>query len=157
MSLEKDIQQPKFRNEYQKSIINLIYTYFWVSDCTRTIFKQFNITQQQYNILRILRGSHPNPCTINSLKERMLDKMSDTSRLVDRLIKKDLVEKCQFKEDKRVSNISISEKGLKLLEEADKHVVKIDEIFSNLDEQEIKQLNTLLDKARQKGKKVVFN
>ncbi len=153
MSLEKDIQQPKFRNEYQKGIINLIYTYFWVSDCTRNIFKQFDVTQQQYNILRILRGSHPQPCTINFLKERMLDKMSDTSRLVDRLIKKELVEKCQFKKDKRVSNITISPKGLELLEKADKHVIKIDEIFSNLDEEEIKQLNALLDKARNKEKK----
>lgn len=153
MSLEQDIQQSKFRNEYQKGIINLIYTYFWVNDCTRTIFKQFDITQQQYNILRILRGSHPKPCTVNFLKERMLDKMSDTSRLVDRLIKKDLVEKCQFKDDKRVSNINISLKGLKLLEEADKQVVLIDDILSNLDESEIKQLNLLLDKARNKGKK----
>lgn len=153
MSLEKEIQQPKFRNEYQKGIINLIYTYFWVTDCTRNIFKQFDVTQQQYNILRILRGSHPEPCTVNFLKERMLDKMSDTSRLVDRLIKKKLVEKSQFEEDKRVSNIRISEHGLKLLEKADQHVVKIDEIFSNLDEQEIKQLNALLDKARKKGKK----
>lgn len=153
MSLEEDIQQPQFRNEYQKSVINLIYTYFWVTDCTKSIFKQFDVTQQQYNILRILRGSHPKPCTVNFLKERMLDKMSDTSRLVDRLIKKDLVEKHQFKEDKRVSNINISAKGLQLLEKADKHVMKIDEIFNNLDEQEIKQLNILLEKARQKGKK----
>ena len=79
--------------------------------------------------------------------------MSDASRLVDRLIKKDLVEKCQFKDDKRVSNINISLKGLKLLEEADKQVVLIDDILSNLDESEIKQLNLLLDKARNKGKK----
>lgn len=151
MSLEEDIQQPKFRNDYQKGVINIIYTYYWLTDNTKSIFKPFDITTQQYNILRILRGSHPKSLTVNTLKERMLDKMSDTSRLIDRLVKKDLVRKVKDKDDKRVSNIFISEKGLELLEKADKHVVKIDEILSNLDQEEISQLNQLLDKARIKG------
>lgn len=150
MSIEEDIKQAKFKSEYEKGLVNLLYTYHWINDRSKEYFKKHDLTNQQYNILRILRGSNPKPCTINDLKERMLDKMSDASRLVDRLIKKGLVKKNQLKEDRRVSNIYITDTGLHLLTTIDKEINSIDELLSNLDEKEIKQFNFLLDKIRDK-------
>lgn len=149
MSLEEEIKQKTFKNEYEKGIVNFLYTYYLVDNKAKNFFKQFDLTKQQYNILRILRGSNPNPCTVNDLKERMLDKMSDASRLVDRLIIKELVKKNQLKADRRVSNIFITEKGLTLLSLIDKSNKNIDEQLYNLDEKEIEQFNYLLDKIRQ--------
>ena len=148
MSIGEDIKQTKFENEYQKGTVNLIYTYHWLNDKSKEFFKTYDLTTQQFNILRILRGSTPKPCTVNDLKERMLDKMSDASRLVDRLIKKELVKKTQLKTDKRVSNISITNKGLDLLEIIDEKSTTLDKLLSNLDEKEIQQFNFLLDKIR---------
>ena len=92
MSLEKDISQPAFRNEYQKGIINLIYTYNWMNEKMKKVFDNEGITGQQYNILRILRGAGK-PISTLQIRERMLDKMSDTSRIVDRLVLKGLAKK----------------------------------------------------------------
>ena len=93
MGIDHDIHQARFRNEHQKASINLIYTYHWMVEKTRQIFAKEDITSQQFNILRILRGSHPQPLSTLQIRERMLDKMSDTSRIVDRLIAKGLVKK----------------------------------------------------------------
>lgn len=150
MSLEKEIDQKNFKNGYQKGIVNIIYTFHWIHAFSKDYFKNYDITSQQYNILRILRGARPETCTISILKSRMLDKMSDASRLVERLIKKGLVEKKRENCDRRKANIQITNKGLQLLEETDKHMDSIDNLLSNLDETEISQLNSLLDKARQK-------
>ena len=84
MGIEKDINQQKFRNEFQKASINLIYTFNWVSEKMKVFFENQDITSQQFNILRILRGAHK-PLSTLQIRERMLDKMSDTSRIVDRL------------------------------------------------------------------------
>ena len=92
MTLEKDINQPVFQSEYQKSIINLIYTFNWMNEKINRHFEPFDITQQQFNILRILRGAGQ-PLSTLQIRQRMLDKMSDTSRIVDRLVKKGLVKK----------------------------------------------------------------
>src|SRR5215210_7297145 len=114
MSIEKDINQKKFRNEYQKSIINMIYTYNWVNEKTKMILDRCDITPQQYNILRILRGAGE-PLSTLQIRQRMLDKMSDTSRIVDRMILKGLVKKMVCKTDKRLVDIVISDKGKNLL------------------------------------------
>ena len=92
MSIEKDIQQQKFRNEYHKTVVNLIFTYKWITEKTKQFFEKGDITSQQYNILRILRGAGK-PLSTLQIRQRMLDKMSDTSRIVDRLVKKELVQK----------------------------------------------------------------
>ena len=93
MGIEKDISQSKFLNEHQKASINLLYTYGWMMERSKELFASEDITPQQFNILRILRGSHPQPLSTLQIRERMLDKMSDTSRIVDRLIVKGLVKK----------------------------------------------------------------
>jgi len=105
------------------------------------------ITQQQYNILRILRGSE---CPLSTLKirERMLDKMSDTSRIVDRLIAKGLVEKNACLKDKRLVDITISKKGLVLVDKLDQFNNQIDAVLKGVDEKEAQTINQLLDKIR---------
>lgn len=145
--ISKDIKS-SFKSSKVKALINIKYTSNWLNSKENDFFKPYGISPQQFNILRILRGSNPKPCTINDLKERMLDKMSDASRLVDRLIKKELVKKKQLKTDKRVSNITITNKGLHLLEIIDKKSSSLDKLLSNLDENEIQQFNFLLDKIR---------
>ncbi len=147
MSLEKDINQAKFRNNYQRGIINLIFTYNWMTERVKHVFDKEDITAQQFNILRILRGAGK-PISTLQIRQRMLDKMSDTSRIVDRLVIKGLVKKNVCPEDKRLVDISISDKGKKLLANLDKFEPEMDGIFQNLNETEIKALNKLLDKIR---------
>ncbi|HXB44255.1 MAG TPA: hypothetical protein VNV85_09380 [Puia sp.] len=147
MGIEKDINQQRFRNEYQKAGINLIYTYNWVSEKMKILFESHDITAQQFNILRILRGAHT-PLSTLQIRERMLDKMSDTSRIVDRLVLKSLVKKNVCKTDRRLVDITITKKGEKLLEELDMCSDQMDRVLSNLGEEDAKTLNHLLDKIR---------
>jgi DNA-binding MarR family transcriptional regulator len=147
MSLEKDIHQPKFKSEYQKVRVNLIFTYNWVMEQSRKFFDKADLTPQQFNILRILRGAGK-PISTLQIRQRMLDKMSDTSRIVDRLIKKELVQKVTCKSDRRLVDVSISEKGLQLLESLDFLNAQMDADLNGLSTEEAKTLNHLLDKLR---------
>jgi len=147
MSIETDINQPTFRNEYQKAIINLIYSYNWTTEQLKNIFGNENLTMQQFNILRILRGSDM-PLSTLQIRERMLDKMSDTSRIVDRLILKELVKKITCKSDKRLVDVTITNKGKAVLAKLDTHEDAMENIIRSLTESEAKILNTLLDKMR---------
>jgi len=148
MTIEKDINQHKFRNEHQKAAINLIYTFNWMNEKFDKIFEQFDITQQQFNILRILRGAGGGPLSTLQIRQRMLDKMSDTSRIVDRLIKKGLVKKNICKSDRRLVDVIITEKGKKLLDKIDTMNDAMDSVFKNLSPGDAKSLNQLLDKLR---------
>jgi DNA-binding MarR family transcriptional regulator len=147
MTLETDIHQQIFRTEYQKSIINLIFTFNWVNEKINRHFEPFDITQQQFNILRILRGAGQ-PLSTLQIRQRMLDKMSDTSRIVDRLVKKGLVKKSTCREDRRLVDILLTDKGKKLLQTMDGLNEEMESIFKYLSEDEARQLNTLLDKIR---------
>jgi DNA-binding MarR family transcriptional regulator len=147
MTLEKDINQHSFRSEYQKAALNLIYTFNWVSEKIDNHFAPFDITQQQFNILRILRGAGQ-PLSTLQIRQRMLDKMSDTSRIVDRLIKKGMVKKTVSREDRRLVDVLLTDKGKKLLQTMDALNEEMDAIFKYLSEDEAKQLNILLDKIR---------
>jgi MarR family 2-MHQ and catechol resistance regulon transcriptional repressor len=149
MGIEKDIQQAKFRNPQQKAAINLIYTLSWMKDKTKCIFEAEDITSQQFNILRILRGSFPQPLSTLQIRERMLEKMSDTSRIVDRLIAKGLVKKIICKNDRRLVDVIITDKGKKLLERLDARQDEIDGVLSNLSEKDANILSDLLDKIRE--------
>ena len=148
MSIEKDIQQAAFRNEYQKMGINLIFTANWLNEKVGKILSTEKITQQQYNILRILRGSET-PLSTLKIRERMLDKMSDTSRIVDRLIAKELVEKSACQADKRLVDITLSKKGFQLLEKLDQFDAQIDAILKGINEKEANTINQILDKLRE--------
>ena len=148
MKLEEEIKQKKFRNEYHKLAVNILYTHGWLLNSQSAFLKKNGLTPAQYNILRILRGQHPNPASINLLKERMLDKMSDASRLVERLLQKDLLDRKICPDDRRKVEVVITKKGLKLLDELDKHDDEVDELFAKLNVSEAKTINELLDKLR---------
>jgi DNA-binding MarR family transcriptional regulator len=147
MSIDKDIFQRKFRNEYQRAHINLIYTYNWLDEKVKRVFDEYDITTQQFNILRILRGAGE-PISTLQIRQRMLDKMSDTSRIVDRLIIKGLVKKVTCKTDRRLVDVSITTKGLQLLKQTDAHEKAMDGLLQALTVAEAATLNQLLDKIR---------
>jgi DNA-binding MarR family transcriptional regulator len=148
MALEDDIKQSKFRNEFQKAGINIIYTFNWMSERMKNLFEVHGLTLQQFNILRILRGAGQ-PLSTLQIRQRMLDKMSDTSRIVDRLVIKGFVKKEICKSDKRLVDVSITDKGKKILAKLDNHQDEMDGMLNNLTETEAKTINILLDKIRQ--------
>lgn len=148
MKIEEAIQQKKFRTEHQKLIVNVLYSASWISQSSARLLKPFGISQEQYNILRILRGVHPQPATVKMLTERMIDKMSNASRLVEKLRQKGLVERSECSKDRRRVDVCITEKGLVLLEQAGKVMGTDLELRVHLNEQEAEMLNALLDKMR---------
>lgn len=147
MGIEQDIQQASFRNEFQKMGINLLFTANWLNEQIGKILSEEGVTQQQYNILRILRGS-ATPLSTLKIRERMLDKMSDTSRIVDRLIAKELVVKNTCEKDKRLVDITLSPKGLDLVDQLDQFNDRIDALLKGINESEAATMNQILDKIR---------
>lgn len=148
MELEKEIQQARFDTQYQKLIVNILYTGGWMHGLQAQRLKPYGISPQQYNILRILRGQHPNPATINLLQQRMLDRMSNASRLVEKLRVKGLAERRICPEDRRAVDVLITQQGLAVLAELDQSAGEWEERFRILNEAEASQVNTLLDKLR---------
>lgn len=147
MKIEDEIKQKKFINAHQKAVINLVYTTNWMQGKHQEVFKSFNITPQQFNILRILKGQHPNGTSATEIKARMLDKNSDVSRLLDRLVAKNVIVKKACPTDKRAFDVNLTEAGLELLRTLDKKQSELDNIL-NLSEEEAYQLSDLLDKSR---------
>ena len=148
MKIEEEIKQSKFTSVHHKVAVNLLYTAGWLQEKNKNFFKPYDLTNQQYNILRILRGQHPNKLSGAEIKNRMLDKNSDVSRLLDRLIIKNLINKSQCPNDKRAADVIISDSGLALLKEIDTHIDKTDLAIFNLNKTEATQLSDLLDKCR---------
>jgi MarR family transcriptional regulator, 2-MHQ and catechol-resistance regulon repressor len=148
MGLENDIKQKHFRNEWQKAMINLTFTHNWLSEKFKTFLDRFDLTSQQFNILRILRGAGE-PLSTLQIRERMLDKMSDTSRIVDRLILKGFVKKSTCPHDKRLVDVVISEAGLQVLSQIDDLSGEMDNIINGLSSDDACELNRLLDKVRE--------
>ncbi len=146
-SIEEAIQQKKFRSVYQKAVINLIYTANWLQNKHQSFFKAYGITGQQFNILRVLRGQHPERISATEIKCRMLDQNSDVSRLLDRLEAKGLIVRRTCERDKRAADVFISQRGMELLRELDKKEKEIERLLA-LTEQEATALSDLLDKAR---------
>ncbi len=148
MKLEEEIQQKSFKTPQQKLAVNLLYTTNWLSRHYDSFFKGLDLTTQQYNVLRILRGQYPKPCTLKLVKERMLDRMSDASRILDKLVAKDYAIRGQCDNDRRSVNLLISEKGLAVLKKLDFIDEATKDIFKNLTTKKIEQLNQLLDDLR---------
>ena len=146
-NIEKLISIKTFTSEHHKGLISLIFVGNWIISKHQQFFKQYDITMQQFNILRILRGQHPKAASINTLKERMLDKMSDVSRLVERLRKAGLVERKSSEMDRRAVDVMITPRGLELLRVIDGQIECLEDALKNsLNEKEVVQLNRLLDK-----------
>ncbi|MCU7693395.1 MarR family winged helix-turn-helix transcriptional regulator [Haoranjiania flava] len=141
------IPRRKCNNYAQKVMLEVLYTSNWLSERLRFLLEPENITMQQFNILRILRCSKE-PLSLIQIRERLLDKMSDTSRIIDRLIIKGLVEKTSSRTDKRLLEITITEGGRRVLENIDEKDPEFDAIVSNITEEEAKAVCTILDKMR---------
>lgn len=148
MSIEQDIKQKKFKNPYQKLSINLIYTGNWIMYQQMEMLRGFEITPQQYNVLRILRGHSHAPMKVNEISERMLDKTSNTSRLVDKLLAKELLVRKVCPSDRRAVDVIITEKGLTILKEIDPLVDNWEKNLYSLSPQEADTVSQLLDKLR---------
>lgn len=148
MSIEEEIKQPVFKDVYQKVYINVVYTSGWLQLKQATVFKKYGLTLPQFNVLRILRGQHPKPATVNLLIERMLDKTSNASRIVDKLVLKKLVTRSQCPDDRRTVDILITEAGLELLKQIDENGGTRQESLQNLTQAEAEELSRLLDKIR---------
>lgn len=148
MKIEDEIKG-RFRNEYHKGVINLTYTVNQLSYQLMQSIKAHGLTEPQYNVLRVLRGFRSErPISINFIKERMLDKSSDVSRIVDNLLEKGLIIRNESPEDRRQKEIDITEKGLALLSEMIECDKKADMLLQNLTLEEVNELNRLLDKIR---------
>ncbi|SDZ92717.1 MarR family winged helix-turn-helix transcriptional regulator [Pedobacter hartonius] len=144
----KETKAPRYESAFHEVIVNVSFTHNWCNDKVKQAVSPYDITSQQFNVLRILRGQFPNPSTINLIKSRMLDKMCDASRIVDRLVQKGIVIKNVNNYDKRAVDILINDKGLILLKKIDNEVSLSGILSSNITQEEAEQLITLLNKAR---------
>ena len=142
--LSRDISS-KFANNKVKALLNIIYTANWISSQQNEFFKPFGISPQQFNILRILRGADE-PIKVQTIKERMIERAPNATRLMDKLCSKELIKRLPCPNDRRVVHIEITKKGLELLSEIDKEFKE--DILENLSEEEALTLSDLLDKIR---------
>ena len=148
MKLEDEIVQRSFHDEFHKAGINLIHTYNWLTYQIEKHFKAHEITQQQFNVLRILRGQHPDKCNLKLVRSLMLDRMSDVSRIVDKLYTRGFILRTECPADRRNVDLLISGSGLALLREMDYLDAEFSKLFSVLSLEEIQHLNNLMDKLR---------
>jgi DNA-binding MarR family transcriptional regulator len=147
MSIEKDLNT-SFKNTYQKTRLNIHFTHSFLSNKAQDIFKSYKLTPSQFNVLRILRGQYPKATSIGLIKERMIDKSSDVSRIVDRLLVKNLIIRSECKLDRRQKDVKISQTGLDLLSKMDICEKTLDKPLKHLNNDELTTLNNLLDKLR---------
>lgn len=148
--IEDKIKVRKFTNEWHKSTLNIVYTANWINMVLEERASKHDITLQQFNVLRILRGQYPNPIKNSVVRERMLTKTSDISRLIARLIAKGLVSRESCLNDKRAVDVLITQKGLDLLEKLEVDMLLSDILPHNITEKQCGELNRLLDKFRGK-------
>jgi len=148
MKIEDEIKQRKFRSERQKLIINISFTSNWINNHITRFLKPYGISPEQYNVLRILRGQYPAPATVNLVRERMINRMSNASRLVEKLRKKRLVERNVCDKDRRAVDLLITREGLEVLEQIDRETERLEELFGAVTQEEAVEMNNLLDKLR---------
>lgn len=148
MEIDKVIKQPRFKDEFQKAMINLFYTSNYFRDHHSTVFKQFDIQGQHYNVLRILKGKHPEPVSPGYIKEVILDKGADLTRLVDKLVKLGLVFRNICPDNKRKIHLNLTDAGLKKLQNISEHLNNQYDKFRHLTDEEYSTLSHLLDKMR---------
>lgn len=148
MTLEEQIKQKKFNSQLEKAFVNISYTNSVLVGHLNKSFKEFNISVQQFNVMRILKGQHPKAVSINDITDRMVDKMSNASRLVEKLRLKDLVKREQCSFDKRQVDVKLTRKGLNMLKVLNERLTAVHQEYATLTEEEYQQLNDLLDKMR---------
>ena len=136
------------KNIFPKTVVNLLSTYHWCNHKLKDNLSPYDITVQQYHVLRILSRQHPQASTVNVIKSNMIDKMSDASRIIDRLVQKGLVNKSNSSSDKRAADVNLTKAGLKLLSDIDQKETLAQLISTRLSAEEAEELNLLLDKIR---------
>ena len=150
MKIEKALNQSKFESIYHKLILNILYSYNWIDEPLKKIIGEYNITQPQYNVLRILKGSHPSLMSPADIKTVMINKKSDLTRLLDRLVAKDLIHRNICPSNRRKMDIGISQKGIQLINELNPKIIKGTQhkIKDHISEEEAKIASNILDKMR---------
>ena len=148
MRLEDAIKQKEFTDSYNKAIVNLHYTQSYLVTKQSSLFKPLGLSPEQYNVLRILRGQKGSPITVSSIQDRMLNKMSNASRLVEKLKQKGMVVREECPTDRRQVDILITEKGMDVLNQLQNQMHELNRTLIQLNEEEVDQLNFLLDKLR---------
>jgi DNA-binding MarR family transcriptional regulator len=151
MSLEQDIQQAKFSSEHEKAVVNLLFTSSWLHGANAARLKKHDITPEQFNVLRILRGSHPKPLMLADITCRMIDKNSNATRLVEKLRQKGFVKREICENNRRQVDISITDKGMMVLKEIDREEAEWLAKIKTISKQEAHELNRILDKLRGSG------
>ena len=146
--IEEAIKQAQFKDVYNKTVVNLLYTHSYLVGFQTSVLKPQDISPEQYNVLRILRGQQGKPATIAAIQERMLNTMSNASRLVDKLKAKDLVKRDECPENRRKVDVLITDKGLRLLDLLEPQIAILNKKVIHLEEAELDLLNGLLDKLR---------
>jgi len=149
MKIEEAIKQAKFPDNYEKAVINVIYTANWLRDAQNSFLKKFGLLIQHYNALRIIKGRHPNPVSPGEIKEVMLDKANDITRLLDKLVEKELIKRDVCENNRRRVDVVITSKGMKFLQQMDKPIDELkEELRSRMSDKEAAMLSNLLDKIR---------
>lgn len=148
MGLEQDLRQERFDNVYEKMVVNILFTGSWLSNLNASRLKPFGLTPEQYNVLRILRGSHPKPMMLADITSRMIDRNSNATRLVEKLKSKEFVNREICKTNRRQVDISITESGLAVLAKIDEGLEQWLQILKTIPQSEAEQLNNMLDKLR---------
>lgn len=147
-TISEEIKQTKYQSEYHKAILNILLTANTLYATNNRFLKTFGLSPEQFNVLRILRGQYPEPCTVLSIQERMLDKMSNASRLVDKLETKKLLTRKQSKTDRRQVEIKITEAGLQLLTKIDQPMLELENRLKCVSDKELARFNEMLDLIR---------
>jgi len=148
VKLAEEIKQEKFKSEHHKLMINLLFTSSWLQRMQLSLLRPYDLTPPQYNILRILRGAKGELLNLGEITSRMIDRSSNTSRLIDKLVIKKWVSRKTCPDDRRQSEICITKEGLKVLEQLDKPIDSITEQFHFLSVKETKEVNQFLDQLR---------
>ena len=147
MKIEEILKTSRFIDEKHKASLNLLYTSYWFKTHVSTALKEFGFTSEQYNVMRILKGKHPEQMCVKDIAQRTIEKNSNVPRIVQRLFAKHFVERTISAEDKRETLVSLTEKGMQQLVKANSAVSRLNEMIG-LNEEEAKQLNELLEKIR---------
>lgn len=154
MSIQKELQQPEFQNDYHRLRVNLLHSATWLQEQIKHFLSPFGITQKQFNMLRIVRGGEKTKAlSVYEIRARMIDKMADTSRMVARLEDQKLLERRPCKEDRRHKRVYMTEKGKQILEQIDQKLPELDAILAKLTTTEARQMSDLLDKMKVKSEK----
>ena len=150
MKLEDSIKQSKFKTAHHKLLLNIIYTAGLLNAQQTRFFKKYDLSPQQYNVLRILRGQYPHPASVGLVQDRMLDQMSNASRLIEKLKQKSLLERRECKEDRRQVDVMLTESGMNLLSLIDQEFGSFEQGLAPLTDADASSLNDLLDRLNEK-------